>query len=62
MKFMLNYVRNEVILLKKILSSSKLNDLDSLCEKIKLIMFDIDILKDNLKSIPKLKDYQELYS
>ena len=62
MKFMLNFVRNEIIFLKKIISASKINDWDRACERIKLMAFDVDILKDKITFAPKIKDIDDLQS
>lgn len=53
-------MKNEVYLLKRIINGSRLNELDSMSEKIKKLLFDQEIMKDNLSRCPKPRDFDEL--
>ena len=59
-KFNINYLKNEVTLLKRILNSSKINELDSMSELIKKLLFDQEIMKDNLARCPRQRDLDDL--
>lgn len=43
---MMNVVRNDISLIKKMIQSSKLNEMDKMANDLKNQAFDIDIIKE----------------
>lgn len=57
---MINYLKNEVSLLKKFINASGLKDIDKIEDKLKKSVFDLQMIQRKLATCPTAQDFDNL--